>query len=98
MIRALSASYQTGVRACRGLRDFCLEAARSSEVHKLAIEFCTEVAVLIAVFPILDTLIPVGGTAQGKQPALWGRVFTFEGVAAIFFLLAVIIVVWGRRE
>ena len=54
---------------------------------KIAVEFFTEAAVLVAVFPILDTIIEPGGVARITTPLVaWS-----EGLAALFLALAGII-------
>jgi hypothetical protein len=55
---------------------------------KIAMEFFTEAAVLVAVFPILDTIIePLGGV----QKVTWPLVAWSEGIAAGLLFLAGII-------
>jgi hypothetical protein len=43
-----------------GLWSFIVEDFWSPRLAKIAVEFCVEAAVLIAVFPILDTIIKGG--------------------------------------
>lgn len=78
-------------------------------MQKVAVEFCTEVAVLLAVFPLLDSII--GGSAattnrvQGvaleqdwMHNVSWPLVRDAWGLAAIFLLFAVIITVAGGEN
>jgi hypothetical protein len=52
---------------------------------RIATEFFTEAAVLVAVFPILDTIIePLGGV----QKVSWHLVEWSEGIAAALLFLA----------
>lgn len=80
---------------------YCDRAVRNTETKKIAIEFCTEVAVLLAVFPWLESVIASRSalnTAQqsGAQNVNW---FVGEtlGVAALFLVFAIIMAV-GRGE
>jgi hypothetical protein len=77
------------------LRRYCNRALESKETIKIAIEFCTEVAVLVAVFPILDTLIGSGGTGIQRTSVL-NVLFGSLAIAAIFFIFAIIMAV--RKE
>ena len=70
------------------------------EVRKIAIEFCTEAAVLVAVFPVLDTII--GGRAAqpaqgGMRNVTWSLVIASEGLAAFLLALACIMSL-GKRD
>ena len=74
------------------LRLYCRNAMRNPETTKIAIEFCTEIAVLVAVFPLLDTLIN-----KGPAQARVSTVAAYSlGIAAAFFVFAVIMAV--RKE
>jgi hypothetical protein len=60
--------------------------------------FCAEVAVLVAVFPILETVIqrsetaqPVTSAAQIGMPHLGKVAFVSGGIVFVFMLLAIII-------
>ena len=55
---------------------------------KIAMEFFTEAAVLVAVFPILDTIIEPSGSVQ---KVTWSLVVWSEGIAAALLVLAGII-------
>jgi hypothetical protein len=56
-----------------------------AKFFKIASEFFTEAAVLVAVFPILDTIIePLGGV----QKVTWALVVWSEGIAAGLLVLA----------
>jgi hypothetical protein len=55
---------------------------------RIAMEFFTEAAVLVAVFPILDTIV---GPTGGFQKVTWPLVMWSEGIAAGLLLLAGII-------
>jgi len=71
----------------RVLRVFLVSAFIGPRFAKIAVEFFTEAAVLVAVFPILDTLIEGGGMAKLTESLVaWS-----EGLAAFFLLLAGII-------
>jgi hypothetical protein len=62
------------------------------EVRKQFIEFFTEAAVLVAVFPILDTIIG-GRGAQASQSGIkitWTLVMSSEGLALFLLLVACI--------
>lgn len=93
MIPGLILGYQRVIRfviACwGGLRGwistvFVFEA----KFFKIAMEFCTEAAVLVAVFPILDTIIEPFGSVQ---KITWSLVIWSEGIAAALLILAGII-------
>lgn len=72
---------------------FFKRALRNDETKKIAIEFCTEVAVLLAVFPWLDNVIASrsgsGASHQGEALSNWFVVVTFV-VSGLFLLFAVI--------
>jgi len=64
-----------------------LRFSEPSKFYKLAMEFCLEAGVLIAVFPLLDTIIQQGGSIQKVG---WPLVVWSEGIAIGLFLIAVI--------
>jgi len=51
---------------------------------KIGVEFFTEAAVLVAVFPILDTIIEKGGTPK----VTWSLVAWSEGIAVMLLFFA----------
>jgi hypothetical protein len=77
-------------------RSFYLKAGRDVEVAKLAIEFCVELAVLLAVFPLVDTQL------QNGSPSISHRWFVIGALslAAVSAVGAVIMRVrlTERRE
>lgn len=68
-------------------------------VTKILIEFCTEVAVLVAVFPLLDSIIEnrsssIQGLPQnGTQSVPWSLVETSWEIAALFLVFAIIMAI-----
>jgi hypothetical protein len=56
-----------------------------AKFFKIAMEFFTEAAVLVAVFPILDTIIEPYGSVQ---KVTWSLVIWSEGIAAALLVLA----------
>ena len=68
-------------------------------ITKILIEFCTEVAVLVAVFPLLDSIIGNRSSSMqglpnsGTQSVPWSLVETSWGIAALFLLFAVIMAI-----
>jgi hypothetical protein len=98
VISGLTDGYKAGVKLLTGLRYYLArlyhygsKGLQSDEPAKIAIEFCTEAAVLIAVFPILDTIIPIGGGETGLKNLTWGLILKSEGIALILLMAAVII-------
>jgi|ERR1051326_3285616 hypothetical protein len=80
--------------------EYFKQAIRNPETKKIAIEFCTEVAVLLAVFPMLDTLIANQASQGVSNTAVSGSGWLLTGaygVAALFLIFAVIIAV-GKTE
>lgn len=63
-----------------------LQFSGPSKFWKLAMEFCVEAAVLVAVFPVLDTLIQRGSLKNVG----WRMMCGSEGLAVALFLIAVI--------
>ena len=97
MIAGLIEGYKAGVKLkaearyyLARLRHYSWTALQTRETVEVAIEFFTEAAVLIAVFPILDTVIPIGNTG-GIKNLTWALVLGSEGIALLFFILAVIL-------
>jgi hypothetical protein len=97
VISGLVEGYKAGVRLVAEaryylarLRHYSLAALQAKETVEVAIEFFTEAAVLIAVFPILDTVIPIGNTG-GIKNLTWALVLVSEGIALLFFILAIIL-------
>ena len=80
--------------------EYCERALRNAETKRIAVEFCTEVAVLLAVFPWLETIIAnrsaIGGQQIGIQNVNW---FVAKSllVAALFLTMAIIMAV-GRGD
>ncbi len=52
------------------LRNFFVEDFWGPKLAKIAADFCAEAAVLIAVFPILDTIINKGGLKDVTWPLI----------------------------
>jgi hypothetical protein len=76
--------YGTALRGLLRVRGFLIAAFIGPRFAKIAVEFFTEAAVLVAVFPILDTIIEARGTARITRPLVaWS-----EGLAAFFLVLA----------
>lgn len=97
MISGLIDGYKAGVKMLTRLRYYLAQlrhygskGLQNDETPRIAIEFCTEAAVLIAVFPILDTVIPLGGGNTGLRNLTWGLVLKSEGIALILLMAAVI--------
>ena len=93
MVAALVRAWNAVIESLTALRLYCRNAMRNPETTKIAIEFCTEIAVLVAVFPVLDTLINKGPVQQGRILAVLAYSL---GIAAAFFIFAVIMAV--RKE
>jgi hypothetical protein len=78
---------------------YCSKAIRHNETKKIAVEFCTEVAVLLAVFPWLESVLAsrsVPSAAQQVAAQDWFVAKTL-GLAALFLLFASIMAI-GRGE
>jgi hypothetical protein len=98
VISGLVLGYRVLVRSCIRLYAFGSRLLKSPETPKIAVEFLKEAAVLVGVFPILDTIVPIGGDPNvGWQRVTWPLVITSEGVALLLLVLAVIISERGRR-
>ena len=99
MISSLISAYNVLSNAWNRVRIFCLKALRAPETYKIAVQFCTEAAVLICVFPIFDTIVPINGDIRSNlKKVTWGLVVTSEGLAALLLVLAVIMSVRGERK
>jgi hypothetical protein len=103
VISGLIFGYRAVLRLWALCQSYIWSFIRHPGIHKIAIEFCTEVAVLVAVFPILDTIIPITGGAQasgqnGMKNVTWPLVITSEGIAGLFLILAGIMSIKGGKD
>lgn len=95
----LAFAYHTMARWFSAGWDYCIKVKHSPSTRKIAIEFCTEVAVLVAVFPLLDFIIAnrtpaASATQQGAGPNVTGEwVLVPWAIAAVFFIFAIIMAV-----
>jgi hypothetical protein len=87
MISRLISVYRSVAQAGRTLRDWLVRTFLGPRFAKIAVEFFTEAAVLVAVFPVLDTIIENGGLLN----VTWPLVAWSEGLAVLFLFLAGII-------
>ena len=99
MISSLISAYNVLSSDWVQLRSSCWKALQAPEAYKIAVQFCTEAAVLICVFPILDTIVPINGDLRSNlKKVTWGLVVTSEGLATLLLALAVIMSVRGERK
>jgi hypothetical protein len=91
VLSRLIAIYRRAVKLVSALRGHVVESSRwlsavfvGPRFVKIAVEFFTEAAVLVAVFPILDTIIQVGG----MQKVTWSLVAWSEGIAGMLIVFA----------
>jgi glycerol-3-phosphate acyltransferase PlsY len=99
-------AYHIAIKTSSGIwlasRNYYGKAIRDPGIQKIAIEFCTEAAVLVAVFPILDTILGTPGmqpAAGGIKEVTWTLVVTSEGLAALLlFLASIMSLASGRKE
>jgi hypothetical protein len=98
----LMAGYRSGVRMVVGSKAFLFEyssrAFRNEKVFHVLREFCTEVAILVAVFPILETIMGRKGVQEIGHPTqnVWTILFVSYGIMFVFLILAIIIANrWG---
>jgi hypothetical protein len=91
----------TALRIWRASRAYFLRAIHDPATQSIAVEFCTEAAVLVAVFPILDTILGNRGLQSipggGAKEVTWSLVLVSEGLAAFLLFLAVMMSL-GRKE
>jgi hypothetical protein len=89
VISGLIAAYQSGLRLFAEVWNFLYETFRKAESRHIWVTFCTEAAVLIAVFPILETVL----RNPGNQAAfgLWHIVIVSLFLTILFLLAAVIL-------
>lgn len=101
MISGLVAAYHAIRRLAKDLLIYISETARAPKTRRVLSVFCGEVAVLVAVFPVLETVIQSHPqtTDVVKDKALQdaaanhlGTVSEWSGAIALAFLLAAIII------
>lgn len=86
------------------LQVYARDCWQSSEVRKIAREFCAEVAVLVAVFPALDGLIANAGIRADPKlgntahPIPLFIVLLVSAFFVAFFLLAAVILASREKE
>jgi len=110
VISGLIAGYQSALRIVSALIvsvvTYFSQAFRNEKVFHVLRDFCAEIAVLVAVFPILETLIGSRGAQEATQSGqaahqvaiqhVWSVAIVSGGVAFVFLLLAIIIANrWG---
>ena len=87
----LIAGFKSISRLTLAVLDFFTKEFRKPKVREIASTFCAEAAVLIAVFPVLDTIIENRRT-QGDVPNVtWHMVAWNFAIVVIFLLVAIII-------
>ena len=82
MISGLIAGYEAILAAWASARDFFGLASVKRSFAKILIEFLTEVAVLVLVFPMLDTIVETQSKVTGLM------VFVSIGIAGFCLLIA----------
>ena len=87
MISTLISAYRNAVRSASNLWRGLVAAFTRKEFAKIAVEFFAEAAVLVFVFPVLDTIIETGGL----QRLTWALFIWSTGLAVFFLFLAGII-------
>jgi len=108
VISGFIAGCKGALRKIVGLRIFLVRyfsnALRNPKVMHVIGTFCAEVAVLVAVFPILETIIrrsetaqPAGSAAHQIPLPQLGPVALVSGIVVFVFLLLAIIIAnrWG---
>ncbi len=85
MISFLLAIYSRTRQVAAKLWNFFVEDFWGPRLAKIAVEFCTEAAVLVAIFPLLDTIIKGGHVTRpliGWSVGLPAILLLFAGVIA----------------
>ena len=86
MISLFRSAYRRAVQITTDARNWLVSTFRSPRFAKIAVEFFTEAAVLVFVFPIPDTLVQFG-----KSKVTWPLTVGSVVLAVVFLLLAGII-------
>lgn len=91
--------YERVARNRKNWSEFCGKAVRHDETIKIAIEFCTEVAVLLSVFPWLEVYVAShaygGSGSQGagsQNSGVSGWFIVLCSASALAFFAAAVII------
>ena len=87
MIPGLIAKYKRVIGSISALRRWFVRVFIGARYVKIAVEFLTEAAVLVSVFPVLDYFIKQGA----MDKAGWALAAWSSGIAAVLFILAAIL-------
>lgn len=85
MVKRFGSIRQSTIAKFRRFQAWALETFIGPKFAKLAMEFFTEVAVLVFVFPVLDTVIQFG-----RRKLSWQLAGVSIGVAVVCMVLAAI--------
>jgi len=97
VVPALIAGYRGALRLIAGVWDNFVRVVRKPKVREIFSTFCAEVAVLVAVFPILDSIIGNRQTPSGIQNVTWSLGLSSAIIVIVFLLAAIAIVDKGDQ-
>ena len=93
MIVLIRVAYQRILAILANLWSFAVSVARRSDFARITVDFLTEVAVLVMVFPTLDTIIEKGQSKVTRGLVIWS-----VAIALICLFMAGIISMFGKEE